>query len=318
MLRIRIPVRTGKKGLVTITQSVLPALPLLPSALAPLLPSALAPLLPSALAPLLPPTPAPSLDQKLAAEMEAIHHLIQSDVGRNVVDVVRMEIAKNSKKHNTRLHCDKIRELIASGANIELKGFSEYTPLCLAVFVADDELVQFLLGRGANIDAVVHEGQTVLHLAIVGRNVNVAAAVVREILKNPERVQEKINRKNIYGEAPLSYAIALGFERSFIQMIILAGADCNAARNDGKTVLDLLAHVRDREVVSVITDAISRQTQPENFVKNTLDMALHLFGMRQISSAEVGSEMADWLVNFAKEKVLEVAKENSKNPQLIA
>lgn len=61
-------------------------------------------------------------------------------------------------------HIEVVRQLAEHGAQIDGEG---WTPLHYAIFRGSLELVQFLLGKGANVDAVAPNRQTALMLAII-------------------------------------------------------------------------------------------------------------------------------------------------------
>lgn len=100
------------------------------------------------------------------------------------------------------------------------------TTLHAAAASMDGEQVEWLLARGANINARDAEGNTPLHYAAQAPDGETTQALVR--------AYADINAANNRGETPLYYAVM--FERpDSVHLLIAAGAKDSIARHDGET-----------------------------------------------------------------------------------
>ncbi len=119
-------------------------------------------------------------------------------------------------------------------AKIDSDGF---TPLTRAVFFGYFETVQFLLKKGADVNAVDQYGRTALHWAVKGGFAQMGGIEVAMVGKLLSAGGIDLNRKDNEGSTPLSLAVDV--DRIDIIKILLAqkSIDVNTADQKGRTPL---------------------------------------------------------------------------------
>jgi len=105
--------------------------------------------------------------------------------------------------------------LLDAGANVEV-GASGLSPLQFAASAGNVEMIRFLAGRGANVNAGVKSGgQTALLSAIYGAHPEAVQALIE--------LKADVNAKTKDGDTPLS-AAAKGDQEDIIKLLKAAGA----------------------------------------------------------------------------------------------
>jgi len=121
-------------------------------------------------------------------------------------------------------------KLLAQGANINAKQLPwGLTPLLIAPDVSR-EMVRYLLGKGADVNAADREGITVLMRAVHSRD----AENVKEVLN----LLPKLEAKGTWNNTALTYAVVQG-NPTMVKALVDAGANTNTVRADGMTPLDI-------------------------------------------------------------------------------
>jgi hypothetical protein len=170
---------------------------------------------------------------------------------------------------------DKVRELIAQGANVNGKdeNYEGITPLFIAVETGDIEIVRLLLDFGAKASARDNEKQTPLmrldddatpelvdllvnHGVKIDRAdkqgntalILVAGQVKPEVVKALIDAGAAVNLKNKEGQTALMNA-AEADELENVRILLLAGAEVNARNKEGDSAWDLTA---DEEIEALL------------------------------------------------------------------
>ena len=137
----------------------------------------------------------------------------------------------------------KVRELIASGANVDerypfVNGFNDHhTPLLVATRDGHTEITRLLLDAGADVNAVEPTfGAVPLHKAVYNGHVEITRMVANAPGVNLN-FQGATN-----GYAPLHDALWHGYAEC-AQIVLDAGAATDLVGHDGKTPLDLATEV---------------------------------------------------------------------------
>ncbi len=123
-----------------------------------------------------------------------------------------------------------VNKLLTQGANINAKHPPwGLTPLLIAPDVSR-EMVRYLLGKGADVNAADREGVTVLMRAVHSRE----AENVKEVLN----LLPKLEAKGTWNNTALTYAVVQG-NPVMVKALVDAGANTNTVRADGMTPLDI-------------------------------------------------------------------------------
>jgi len=95
-------------------------------------------------------------------------------------------------------------ELMNKGVQINFKGEFGITPLMMACYFNDIELLSFLIGQNAKLDITNEDGDTPLSIAAYFNNAEIVKALVKQ------KPNEKNHKKNNYNESPLTIAETMG------------------------------------------------------------------------------------------------------------
>jgi ankyrin repeat protein/lipoprotein NlpI len=160
---------------------------------------------------------------------------------------------------------EKVKLLLAHGANPNARGEYGRTPLLAAADERDAESVAVLLGSGADVNAKDSQGDTALLQALNGENyqgsqkrVNDPVGVVGVLLraKNVD-----VNAQNKNGETALMRAVRLGDAES-VRLLLAARADVNAADVIGDTAFTLAYAKGDTGIENLLARAAPEKPDP--------------------------------------------------------
>jgi len=138
-----------------------------------------------------------------------------------------------------------VRLLISSGAQVNLKGKWDATPLHIAAFNAHWGTVLLLLEKGADAKAVKEDGSSVLHELAQASSAGVPAA------KALIAAKVDVNAVNKQGQTALHLAAMQG-NKPIVELLLDSGADVNAKDKKDKTALELARKRRKQEVVALL------------------------------------------------------------------
>ncbi len=172
-----------------------------------------------------------------------------------------------------------VRQLIASGVDVNaIDKDADTTALMQAVEHGNGEMVQTLLGAGADINLKNKSGQTALmhlgehstekmvwDLVAAGAKLNqrddegnsalmnVAAVDNKDVLQALLEAGAKVNAKNKEGETALMVAAGDGLAGN-VKVLIEAGADINKKDKDGSTALARAKDSENAEVIEILKE----------------------------------------------------------------
>lgn len=115
-----------------------------------------------------------------------------------------------------------------------------FTGLMIASRSGWMSVAQYMIAKGADVNAKNAYGTTPLMFASANDNLNIAEFLINQ--------GANVNETNIEGATPLIYA-SLGFvsKLDMVKLLIKSGADINAETNDGLTSLNLSHNVEVQE-----------------------------------------------------------------------
>jgi ankyrin repeat protein/Flp pilus assembly protein TadD len=159
---------------------------------------------------------------------------------------------------------EKVKLLLAHGANPNATGEYGRTPLMAAAYERDAESVAALLSAGANVNAKYSQGDTPLLQALnLGyqeskKRVRDPVGAVRALLraKNID-----VNAQNNNGETALMRAVRLGDAES-VRLLLAARADVNSADVIGDTAFILAYDKGDTEIENLLARAAPQKPNP--------------------------------------------------------
>ena len=138
-----------------------------------------------------------------------------------------------------------VKLLLDSGANVLTQDDYCWTPLLLAADSGSLEVVKLLLARGADVQTTDKDGRTALMKVAVSGN----PEVVKLLLARGADVQAKDER----GETALLKAVAEG-NPEVVNQLLDAGADIQAKDGKGRTALMFAAEKGHTEAVRLLLD----------------------------------------------------------------
>lgn len=172
-------------------------------------------------------------------------------------DIIRYLIA-NGAKHS-KIHAASVlgditlaEEAISSGDDINSQDLSGETPMHWAVKSgnAAKSMIDFLIGRGANVEGRSHKGPTPLYIAASDGN----QAAVEALLAHGANV----NAEGAFGGRPLTAAQSSG-HREVSELLLKHGADSNVADAFGGTPLHNALADND---IEALKDLLNRKCDP--------------------------------------------------------
>jgi ankyrin repeat protein len=152
---------------------------------------------------------------------------------------------------------ERVKALVAHGADINAPDELGWTPLYWAVATAQTEVAEFLIAQGADAQARTKKASTPLHRAAsAGKEVSVNGVKIAELLISEGA---DVNAKDEAGNTPLHNAVRAG-HKATVQLLIERGADVEIQDNKGFTALKLAEQTRNRVEIADIL----RQRVPNN------------------------------------------------------
>ena len=131
-------------------------------------------------------------------------------------------------------HEEIVQTLVSAGANVNLQDSVGQTALMLASEARYEEIVQTLVSAGANVNLQDSKGQTALMLASEAR--------YEEIVQTLVSAGANVNLQDSKGQTALMLASEAGHEK-VVQTLVSAGANVNLQDSKGQTALILARNV---------------------------------------------------------------------------
>jgi len=173
------------------------------------------------------------------------------------------------EKGSTLLHlaCNKgnlevVEFLIEKGADIEAVNSGGFTPLQIASSRGQREVVELLINKGSNINAINQKmDMTALDLTLM-REIQTHKLAIAPFLIE-KGAEFDVNKKSRGGYSPLDMAIIFGYTEA-VEYLIGYKADISTLRNDGRTPL-INAIFRGRsEIAKLLIEKGADVNTPDN------------------------------------------------------
>jgi ankyrin repeat protein len=144
--------------------------------------------------------------------------------------------------------------LIAAGAKpddrMTVLGVFSISPLTFAAIDDEARLVDFLIGKGANVNDVDDDGISALAWATLSNHVRTTQVLLAR--------GAKVDQVDKFGMTPLLYAASVDFgDTAVLETLIGAGADLNAKNKQGQTALDLARIFNHANAASLLSSKIA-------------------------------------------------------------
>ena len=156
-----------------------------------------------------------------------------------------------------RKHLRTAKLLRHSGADPNVPGLSQNTPLYSAAYYGDVEMVQELLDLEADVNVRNERGETPLYYALKApsafRNVPAHPMLLGNIAQLILDRGADINARTNYGWTPLHIAVLLGYIE-IVRGLLEHGANVGAEDNQGRTPLSLAKEYRCDEILKFLSE----------------------------------------------------------------
>ncbi len=139
----------------------------------------------------------------------------------------------------------QIEMIIQDGVSIEVRDADGNTPVIASAIAGKDELVIFLLEKGADLQTTNIKGRT----ALMEASLNSQLKVIRAILKKAGN--NNINLQDVDGNSALMLASS-GKNAEAIELLIENGADINVLNNSGENAILLAAKFNNRDAATYL------------------------------------------------------------------
>ncbi|KAL9043979.1 MAG: hypothetical protein Q9214_002852, partial [Letrouitia sp. 1 TL-2023] len=141
--------------------------------------------------------------------------------------------------------------LLEYGFSLNVKSIGGVTPLHLATVSASEDLILFLLSRGAGVHALDQQMSTVWHYAVEENNWD-ALRVLQDV---PQRIEAlpMLNQKNIFGESALILASRGFLTTDSANLLLKAGPDATIKDNNGWAAIHHATSENNLKIVQLLS-----------------------------------------------------------------
>ncbi|MFO8057895.1 MAG: sodium-dependent transporter [bacterium] len=186
-------------------------------------------------------------DRARGGDLPAVKKLVEKDKDRVKAAT---EQGWTALHFSSRYGHDEVAEyLIEKGAPVDARSAEGATPLLLAAKGAHAKIIEVLLEAGASPEIADEKGRTPLHMAAAQGDEKSAVL----LLQNGASVNERDKK----GETPLHYAARHGY-KTVTKLLLKHGADVGAENQKGFTPLELPGikpHRKVRAILEAATDS---------------------------------------------------------------
>lgn len=163
---------------------------------------------------------------------------------------------------------EKVKELIASGLDVNLKINEQISLLQIAIMYSSPSIVKILVDAGANINIICNDGMPLIHFATINNDIEILNTLIGAVADVNIEVSG----------APLIGSAIMYDNPEIVEILIKAGADINVTVNNIPLI--------------VFTVIINKEEMLKILLKSGLDIN-NKFGIANISHWVCGTDFND-------------------------
>ncbi|XP_046341394.2 ankyrin-1-like [Haliotis rufescens] len=228
-------------------------------------------------------------------------------------EVVELLVSKGSsmslvnKRGDNILHCacwggevEMVKYILSHDMeDINSRGCKKGTPVMVAALCGHKEVLELLVGEGADVSLVSEKGDNILHLACRGGNVEVVKYILSQDMV-------RINRRGSKKRTPVMVA-AVNRHKEVVELLVNEGADLSRVSHNGENILYCACWGGDVEVVKYVLSQGIVAINSKRRKKRTPMMAAALRGHKEVvellvsegADVSLRSEKGDNILHFA-------------------
>lgn len=182
-----------------------------------------------------------------------------SDDGEVIIDKTpQVDTWMNTVQSHKRDYA-LIEKTLKNGQNPNQSIFDGSSMLHLAAWQNDEQLFRLGLKYGGQINKINNNGETVLHWAAYSNNPNIIKMALAD-----KNIQKIINKQNKKGRTPLHFNALQWGNLEVAKSLILKGADLNIKDINGQTPLDYALALRKWDLAKLYIDSGADLTLKDN------------------------------------------------------
>jgi hypothetical protein len=159
---------------------------------------------------------------------------------------------------SVRSECiDDIKTALLSGANIDEADSHSRTPLHLAAWKNNIDILNLLISFKVNVNATAMDNFTAVHFAAQNAN---GSEFIRILIKKDKRLLDQRIKKD--NKTALHLAVAKG-NKDVVRCLIDLGSDILAKTNSGRTPYDFIKN-DDNEMKEILQSALNKRSTKKN------------------------------------------------------
>jgi len=191
-------------------------------------------------------------------DINTLQKLLDDGLDPNLTGIENYEAALLNTACNSN-SLEIVKLLLAKGADVNLKGHGDYTPLMYAAESAKKtELMELLIEKGADINPVAQDGVNALIKAIFGvLSDSGSIDAVKLLIEKGMDVNYAIEAEDASGYNALMFAVRWG-KIEVVEYLISEGADVNA-KADEETSLSIAIEEGFTDIINLLKESGAKE-----------------------------------------------------------